>query len=366
MTLAYMGLDDIVHREEIGEAAYGVNPSGLGPFKLKEWKRGEYLIFEAFDDYWAGRPQIDEIHYYIIPEATSQLMALETGDVDIITALPPHEVPTVEAASDLEIVMVKEMRAAQLPINVNDPRGVLSDIRVRKGIAHAMNSAEFEDALYPALSPIDGVVHSGVMGHVPGLKYEHDPQKAKQFLNEAGWYRDDSGWFKKNGITVSFDIQTPRGQAALDWEICELVQTQLADFGVRVGIQLFESGAWADLVTSQRNVAKPELGVITEFFGVRTGDPTIMFDRMYSTGGLYNVSHYSNEEYDRLVELAKTTFSMEEKKDAFRKLQQIIHDDVLQWTFGTVNILYARNKDVKGFHVTPPQSIWWEKVWLDR
>ena len=366
MSLPYMGLDDIIHRQEIGEGAYGENPSGLGPFKLKEWVRGSHLIFEAFDDYYLGRPQIDEIHYFIIPDAAAQLMALEVGEVDIITALPPHEVSRVLDAPQLDIVTIHEMRAAQLILNVNDPRGVLSDVRVRRGLAHAMNSAEFVEVLHPALSPIDGVVHSGVMGHVPGLNHEYDPDLAEQLLNEAGWERDGSGWFTKDGRRLAFDIQTSRGQAALDFEICELVQTQLADFGVRVGMQMFEVGAWADLVTSQRTVDVPELGVITEFFGVRTGDPTIMFNRMYSTGGLYNIGHFSDPEYDRLSQLAAETFDHEEKLDAFRQMQQIIHDEVLQWTFGTVNILYAANADVKGFHVMPPQSIWWTEVWLDR
>ena len=78
---------------EVGEEEFARNPVGSGPYRLIEFTASDRYVFEAWDDYWGGRPEVDRIIYQVIPEASSQIAALLSGQIDFVSsvALPDRQ-----------------------------------------------------------------------------------------------------------------------------------------------------------------------------------------------------------------------------------------------------------------------------------
>ncbi|MEX2355684.1 MAG: ABC transporter substrate-binding protein [Thermaerobacterales bacterium] len=361
--LPYHMVWDVDHRDEVGADEFSGMPSGTGPFIFKEWVRGEKIVGVANPDYFLGKPEIDEVHFFFIPESATQMLSLESGEVDMIDHVPAHEVQRLQNDPGLDIVVVQEMRPATLMLNLQDP--MMSDIRVRKGLAHAFDRQAMLEAQGALAQPTEGHVHPGVQGYVPGLVYEHDPELAESLLNQAGWTRNDNGRFEKDGRPMSFQVSTARGEFNLDYELAEMVQLQLSEFGVNSNIQVFDPRAYFDWVVSLPKTPDPEFQALTWFFGVRDGVPTHMYRLMYRTDEFYNVGHFSDPRYDELVGIALETQDREERLSAYEEMQHIIHENVIEWVFFTTNIVLGTDSRVKEFSMSPPQNVYWHKVRLE-
>ena len=83
---------------------FGRNPVGTGPFKLKEWKAGDYVELERWENYWkAGEPKLDSLKFRFIPEASVNVLELEAGSVDLIFNLSAYDIPKLKARPELVI-----------------------------------------------------------------------------------------------------------------------------------------------------------------------------------------------------------------------------------------------------------------------
>ena len=86
------------HMAEVGEEKFATAPVGSGPYKLTELSLNEKYVFEAWDDYWGGRPEVDQVVYQVIPETASQIAALLSGQVDFVSNVPIPDRERLEAA----------------------------------------------------------------------------------------------------------------------------------------------------------------------------------------------------------------------------------------------------------------------------
>lgn len=172
---------------------------GNGPFKLVEWKKGEYLKFEAWPDWWGwaamgdGEPTVDEVFVKIIPEATTALAALEAGEIDGMheyLVLPVvTEVPAVaERAGNVNSYDYTMMAIRFIGFNLNHP--ILSNRFVRLAISHAHNNQKvIDDILLGMGIPATGMIPNT---HVlypknPPPTWEYDVELAKEYMEKAGY-----------------------------------------------------------------------------------------------------------------------------------------------------------------------------------
>ena len=100
--------------EEVGEEEFARNPVGSGPYRLVEFSESDRYVFEAWDDYWAGRPEIDRIIYQVIPEQASQIAALLAGQVDFVPSVPLPEIERLQNASDIDMLAKGPSRMVHL------------------------------------------------------------------------------------------------------------------------------------------------------------------------------------------------------------------------------------------------------------
>lgn len=231
---------------ELGLDNYGFNPVGTGPFKFVEWTLQESTVFERNPDYtWgstdiypiSGPAHLDGIVYQYLLEAGTRIAALENGEVDAITSVPPLEVERLEGNENL---VIEKYAASGHPTAfiMNTAKAPTDDVNVRRALNLAMDREALTQALYagqndPAYGPLSPVT----FGYWPEVS-EHvrfDPDEADRLLNESGWSRDGE-YYQKDGeaLTVelyAFGTAGPTGEA---------VQAELRLSGIAVNVNILE------------------------------------------------------------------------------------------------------------------------------
>lgn len=163
-------------------------PVGTGPFMLDEYKADESIRLVAFDDYFGGLPTAATVTFREVPEPSTRVAGLVSGEFDIITNVAPDQIPQVNGYDDIETRSVVLANSHVLAYGTQDP--VIGDARVRQ----AMNLAIDRDLLNEALWGGQAVVPNGHQYPEFGDMYnpdhnglEYNPEQAKELLAQAGY-----------------------------------------------------------------------------------------------------------------------------------------------------------------------------------
>ncbi|HWC14648.1 MAG TPA: ABC transporter substrate-binding protein [Actinomycetota bacterium] len=167
---------------------YGTqHPTGTGPFKFVEWNRGDRLVMERNEDYWGEFPgNIDTLIFRPIADGAARLQALQTGEIQGYDLVDPQDFETIQGDENLQLLERPAFNVGY--IGFNQAIEPFDDIAVRQAIAHAVDRQEIVDAFYAGQGE---VAHEFMPPEVEGYaddvtKYEYDPEKAKQLLQDAG------------------------------------------------------------------------------------------------------------------------------------------------------------------------------------
>jgi len=234
---------------------------GSGPFKLKEWKKDEYWWLEANEDYWKGRPYVEELVLRVYPSIESMILALEAGEIDMAgyggvahtTASELIKKPEINVVRCSGIVM------DHISVNVwegkNDP--LAQDVRVRKAIAHALDrDTVIELIMLSYGTKIDNWIYPELPSHNPNLpQYEYNITKANEILDEAG-YLD----FDEDGIRevpedspyypFEFKLELLCGTSAAAVREGEIYKNSLQKIGIDITLKPLEFGTITDIIFS--------------------------------------------------------------------------------------------------------------------
>ncbi|MFQ5961064.1 MAG: ABC transporter substrate-binding protein [Candidatus Methylomirabilales bacterium] len=237
---------------------FGWNPVGTGPFYFHKHVPREKVVLRAHKEYYGGRPQIDEVHWFDVPEDATKLIGLEKGTFDLIRPqLMSRDV--VAQIEKIGAVFEKFGPGGQYRFYVNHTKPPFDNIKVRQAFMHAINRPAIKETLYPAAlgklasSPLP----PGYFGHIPLLMPEYNPILARKLLAEAGY---PNGFTVKNYfITKSYAYP----------KIMVLVQEQLKKVGIKVELQMVEHA------TYHQNIRK-NLNPFVLYGGTRLTDGDVM------------------------------------------------------------------------------------------
>src|SRR5207249_5308518 len=172
------------------------NPIGTGPFYFDRHSPREKVVLKAFDKFYAGRPQIDEVHWFDVPEDATKLIGLEKGTFDLL--YPEAVTADVDAqVRRMGAVMDRRGPGGQERFYIDMTHKPFDDIRVRKAFMHAIDRKAIKETMYPGgLARLaTSCVPPGYFGHIPMQLPEHNPELAKKLLVEAGY---PNGFMIKN------------------------------------------------------------------------------------------------------------------------------------------------------------------------
>jgi peptide/nickel transport system substrate-binding protein len=227
---------------------------GTGPFKLVEWVKGDQVTLDKNPQYRnfgkpvenAGPPHVDRLIVRTVPEAQTRLAALKTGEVHI--AEPPvDDIPAIRKEGSLDII-VADNTGQNVFWEFTISRPPFDDIRARQAVAHATDAQMAIDIIYGGLSQREWCpVSRGVFGNDQEFcqkhGYAYDPDKAKALLAELGYGPD-------NPLKTTMFVWTGGNRHKL----AEIFQSQLAQVGIQVAIEIMDIGTMNARVREQNEM----------------------------------------------------------------------------------------------------------------
>lgn len=291
---------------------YGWNPSGTGPFRLKEVIAGTLVHFVRNEDYW-GRdehgnqlPYLDEVTVRVIRDETVRAAALRTGEIDV-TYLPYKDVSTFERDERVQLeTMPGGGIALTLVFNVNKPP--LDDLNVRLAIAHAVDPGVINKAIFfgRAIEADAGMWPTGAWVHEPDAERPYyDVEKARRYLAKAG---------REGG--VEFTAVTHHNPLLVS--SAEVVRAMLKKIDIHMDIDVLSSGP----ATERFNHGQEYPMFITSWS--RYPEPDWMASLAYKSDGYYNPGNVPRPDVDELVELGASLYDKEARREVYLAINRTV------------------------------------------
>lgn len=229
---------------EVGLAGIEENPVGTGPFKFVEWVKGERVVLEAFEDYWdEGFPKVASVTFRPIPESSTRLAAIQTGEIHIANRLSSEEAQSLLGVENVQVVRYPVDRVFYIAFN-NLTSGIgqpTEDQLVRQAMNYAVDRQAIIDALFDGFADLStGFMTPENLGYNDSIDpYPYDPDQAQALLEEAGY---------PDGFEIGFAC--PIGAYTNFEQVCQAVAGYLEEVGITLEggeIQFMESGQYWDL-----------------------------------------------------------------------------------------------------------------------
>jgi peptide/nickel transport system substrate-binding protein len=287
-----------------------VRPVGTGPWKVASFNPQE-MVFRPFEDYWREKPRLSKVTIKCIPDPQARVMALESGEVDVIgvdmQGVEPAAAKSLAASGKYQVMSLHQAYLVALYFN---PRAeLLKDIRVRQAINYALNREEMVAKLLEGY----GVPAKGPVGfdtsipwtnpHIEG--YPYDPEKAKALIKDAGFKGDAP-------LKLAYE-----GYRAYHKALAELIQAQLGAVGIKVELNSYESGAFTQILQA----GQYDLALIPPY-GKREEDPYPYLGMFFFSQGRYKVME--DPQFDRLFMAQLFTADQKEREKLYWALQEEI------------------------------------------
>jgi peptide/nickel transport system substrate-binding protein len=332
------------------------NIVGSGPFKLTEFKNGEHVILERFDDFFIdGRPYLDKVVMRIITDPAARAIAYENGELHIgaFESLP-RIINRLKKVDSLTVT--PNGYGAIGPISwlaMNTADGPLSDVRVRKAIAYAVD----KDFIHKAL--MQGTAADSTTGIHPDSPFYAEQEGYALDLEKSAALLDEAGFPVKDGSRMSLTIDF--GWPGVKAEV-EYVKAALKKVDIDVEVR-----ASADFPTWAKKMGTGDFDMSWDTV-FNWGDPVIGVHRTYDSTNILkgvwsNTQSYSNARVDELMEMAAVEADPAKRTALYAEFQQIIADEVPVYHVNTVPYHTIYNTEKVG---NPPVGIWGTSTPIDQ
>jgi peptide/nickel transport system substrate-binding protein len=338
---------------------FNTAPVGSGPFVFEEWVSGSHITLRANRDYYGEGPFLDSITIRFVPDGDALLMQLESGDIMGIDNAPDGLLGLAGSLTGTTVYRNPALFNEHLDVNCEHP--ILSDRRVRRAIAVAIDRAEISEKIYggvwiPAFSDEHPVspYHSGY----GRTRLKYDPAEARQLLDEAGWRDEDGdGIRERDGDRLEIEIVSTAGRASR--ERTELVlQEQLAAVGIDLKIRNYHPtvlfASWDDGGILKRGKFDLALYAFLTPPDPSTKEGSYSIDFIPPRG--QNNSRYRDRRLTELLSKGSSTIAFGERKKIYDEVQRILADELPVIPLLWVTQLDAMPADLENYRPNPTQS----------
>lgn len=327
-------------------------PVGTGPFKYAKYTKGQEVVLERNEDYWGGPEKLEKIIFRIIPDASTRMMALSAGDVDMSIKVPESEVDKLER--DPQITVHRKMTTFTDFMQFNCARPPFDDVNVRRALAYAIDT---EGIVKNILNDIGvaarGRPYSPVMMYssedLP--LYSQDLNEARRILAAAGWEdKKSNGILEKDGKELAVDLLLSPSWSPRQQKVVEACQAQLAEAGFKVNIKQVEGAASTQLEKEGNFDILMRTGHLV--WGPYPHHVKIHHSQNYN-------SHYHNPAYEQLVEEGESEIDEKKKQQIYTGIQKMILDELPAFYLVHEQKIVATRSNVQGYEITA------EDPWLN-
>jgi len=337
----------IVHRSSVGADGKWLAPIGTGPFKLGEWKRGQYVELQRFAAYASRsepmdgltggkKAEVERVRFLVIPDDAAAKAALLGNGLDLLTDIGVAQLGDLNGQPNIQLDKVTTANMVGILFQTRDP--LLKDVRIRRALALAIDTPELVRGVTNALArPNNSVVPSvsPYYGAVESVGFKTDIAAAKKLLAEAGYTGQPIKMLTNKRYAASFDTAV-------------LAQAMAARAGIKIEIEVLD---WA---TQLDRYSKGDYQAMAFVYSARL-DPSLAFDMLAGPKDTQPRKVWDNPEVQaKLVESMQIT-DKAKRQAVFDELHKRMLDEVpliplyngLQFT--------AANKKVQGWHSWPAE-----------
>lgn len=293
------------------ESGHNLNaePIGSGPFKFVSYQPRSMIRFERNENFYeAGKPYFDGMEFHLIADVTALTNAVLSGTINFSNEIPPRDWQRVKDAEGIVGLTLEGSRFYWLLPNNETPP--MDNPLVRQAIAHAIDrSAIVAGTFYGQAVPFKG-------GVIPEWNWAHadidyfsegaDPERARELLSEAGY---PEGFETSLTMASSFPAMV---------SMAPIIQANLAAVGIRVQVSTMEIPRYWDEVWGPSN-----FGMTAMYWVSPLADPDDFVYNNYACGTGINVQKSCNAEMDALLEEAKSGTTEKERKEVYRRQQEL-------------------------------------------
>ena len=332
-----------------------VNVIGTGPFVIDSEDIGTSLTLTAREDYdWApashphqGRAEIDEIQIQVLPEDSVRIGALTSGQGHIARQIgAKDEQRVLDAGAE---IVAAPTRGVNNSLNYRIGSDILSDERVRQAISAAVDREEVVDTIFTDSYPLaTGVLSSSALGYLDtSQSYEHDLEKARDLLDEAGWEEGADGIREKDGERLTLVVNEAAPQPR-SFDVVTLLAQQLREVGIDLEVLRADAGTFAEAIKDPNRVqifhsmvGRTDLDVIKSQY--YSENRNVLLNRDPVTGEI------TDPELEELLEAVASEADGEARRENSQKVQEYLTENTYVLPLFEEPQVFGVNPGVTGF-----------------
>lgn len=287
------------------------NPVGTGPLKFREWKKDQYVAFTAHDGYFMGRPNFRTVTFREVPELSTRIAGLASGEFDIIVDVSPDQYPVLARYKDIDVHSVVLENSHVLLFNTNAPS--LKDKRLRQALSLAIDRRKLRDALWQGKNYTPNgyqLKTYGPMYNASRPGYVFDPDRARKLVKESGYDGKPIGFrlipnYYLNGV-----------------ESAQVLLEMWKAVGINVRLEL---------VDNFKQVRAPGVEIYQWSNTYRIPDPAGAIIVLYGPQSAMQRSYkfwQAPEAFNKASDTVVSTVDVKERHSAFQQMLDIIEDEM--------------------------------------
>jgi ABC-type transport system substrate-binding protein len=334
-------------------------PIGTGPFIFKSYQMGKELQFVANENYFGGRPYLDELHFEINSDEEAQFNNFIKGKI-FHTSVPDPEYTKLRMSKNWAPYFTEVSQLGTYYIGMNLTKAPFDNPLVRKAISMAVDKSVIVKYIRAGrVLCAKGPLPPGLPSYNTSLNVPpFSPDKAEEILDLAGFPRDG-----KNGLRSipQLHLNIPRGES--DMRVARAIQANLADIGIDCVPVANEWQVHLKLV-NQGHAPFFRLGWVADYLDA---DSFLYYEFHSSNIGVSNSCNYRNAKVDELLTLARSVLEKTKREEYYKEAEQLIVNDCVWICLYYYNTALVRQPFVHGLNLTPlgDHMIRYDAVWLD-
>jgi oligopeptide transport system substrate-binding protein len=326
-------------------------PEGTGPFKLKEWQAGQWLILESNQTYYGEPAKLEQVQYFLYG---SPMVLYETGQIDVVTVFLPYIDRVLDETGPFypELAVGSEFSLYYIGFNTGEPP--FDDVNVRRAFCHAVNKERIAEViLRDMVNEADGILPPGIPGYNEALAgLDYDVEEALELI-AASEYEDVSNLPPITLTVEGYGNSIPVYLGAI-------IQEWQQNLGVEISVRQLETDNFLYNVKQEKDEMFVT-GWVADY-----ADPHNFLDILFHTGSEGNISDYSNHSLDTLLDHAAIEQNEIARLSMYGQVEQLIVDDApcLPLFHGANYILIETY--VKDYWLSPLSIPDLSKVYIDK
>jgi glutathione transport system substrate-binding protein len=330
------------------------HPVGTGPFEFVDWKPSEYLKVKKFAGYWDKTlPKIDTLTFRTVTDNNTRAAVVQTGEAQFVYPVPYEQAEILKKNAKLDVVVSPSISVKYVTFNVLEKP--FDQLKVREAINYAINKKALIKVAFGGYGDtMNGVVPTSVDYGVEMKPWPYDPAKAKALLKEAGY---------PNGFTSTLWSAYNDGTSV---KVVQFLQQQLAQVGIKVSLQVLESGQRVQQVQQVQSPKEAKVRMLYQGWSSSTGEADWALRPLLDSHSwppvLNNTAYYKNAKVDGDIAKALVITDRAQKAAIYKDAQELVWKDA-PWAFLAVpSNISAKSKKLSGMYTMPDGSFYFRDI----